>query len=196
MKTKILGISIWIWALGGLVLVSGGFSAASLFKPNAAVPKQDAPTTSTQLPETRAVTARDLLAEKYFRALQQKIGADYDERAAELELSEQVTAGEAQLKGMKLADAKEERKKADHQCEELANKLRAEERELRKGEEHSLSLRQFERYSSRVVSQLFLKLKYRGSSDPESRLLSDEYRRVRFSVTYEDVMEGRSGGPY
>jgi hypothetical protein len=110
---------------------------------------------------------------------QSAISSKQEVEAAEVELSEQRSAGESQLKAIKLQEEKTEREKAVKDFQEKLKELSSLEDKAGISGQYSVALRDFVSYGERLATRAELTKKYKSILDPEYNEQYNEYLHLR-----------------
>jgi hypothetical protein len=198
---KIAGVSWWIWLVGIVVVVGGsiiGIDTVERAKTPTAVPVQTRAETRRVPPSARSKKDPDVLrateeistqAEVCLRAALDVEGAKYDIKNAEDDLASQRTTGGAQLKAIKLNEAKERHQEKVSKYTGEDSKLTALERQYRSVCDFNYSnrIKVFAAKASLLGARSKSAFLNRGYDDPKSKELWEAWLHVSYKSTIQDL---------
>lgn len=141
------------------------------------------------------LTELENLSEESFDLAKELIGKEYDVLEAENDLENQTTAGGAQLKAIKLNEAKEAFKKIEKEFDDSLRVLKSKEDDLKKsgGLKSNLTWKQyapliskFKSNGHKVIFDLMLERKYKGYTDKHKDLFGS-YLKFRYAYSLESL---------
>ena len=121
---------------------------------------------------------------------QGSISSNHDVEEAEVELAQQRSAGESQLKAMKLQDAKADKEKANKEYDEKMKALASAEERARIPGRFSKAIGEYVNYGERLGMRLELTKKYKSNLDPIYDAQWKEFLHIRYKITFEEVLDG------
>lgn len=121
---------------------------------------------------------------------QSVVSSKQEVEAAEVELSKQRSAGESQLKAIKLQEEKTEREKDVKDFEKKLNELASLEDKAGISGQYSVALRDFVSYGERLATRAELTKKYKSILDPDYKEQYDELSHLRWKIELEEVLDG------
>jgi hypothetical protein len=118
------------------------------------------------------------------------ISSKQEVEAAEVELSEQRSAGESQLKAIKLQEAKTDREESIKDFKEKLDELVSLEERAGIAGDYSKAIRDFVDYGERLATRAELTKKYKSILDPEYRAQYEEFSHLRWKIELDEVLDG------
>jgi len=174
----------------GLVVIALAVGALAMNHLGTSKKVEGSGSESVSVSEKVSVADVEGMARNCMFPAQCSISSSHDVEEAEVELAQQRSAGESQLKAIKLQDAKADKEKANKEYDEALKALVSAEKRAGISGQYSKAIGDYVNYGERLGMRLELTKKYKSNLDPVYRAQWNEFMHIRFKITFEEMLDG------